>query len=77
MMTNEQKENLKKECENINSKIYDNFYDVVFKYHENFLTEKQVKDLINIDKVMLEDNILKAEIKTINTTLSLNIDKPV
>ena len=44
MLNNEQKENLKKECENINSKIYDNFYDIVFKYHKNCLTEQQVKD---------------------------------
>lgn len=77
-MTNEQKENLKRECENINNKIYDKkFYDIVFKYHENFLTEKQVKDLIGFDKVTLDGNVLKAEIKPINTTLSLNIDKPV
>ena len=78
MMTNQQKENLKKECENINNKIYDKkFYDIVFKYHENFLNEAQVKDLINIDNITLEDNVLKAEIKPINTTLSLNVDKPV
>lgn len=78
MLNNEQKENLKRECENINNKIYDKkFYDIVFKYHENFLTEKQVKDLIGFDKVTLEGNILKAEIKPINTTLSLNVDEPV
>lgn len=78
MLNNEQKENLKKECENINNKIYDKkFYDIVFKYHENFLNEAQVKDLINIDNITLEDNVLKAEIKPINTTLSLNVDKPV
>lgn len=77
MLNNEQKENLKKECENINSKIYDNFYDIVFKYHKNCLTEQQVKDLISFDKVTLEGNVLKAEIKPINTTLSLNVDEPV
>lgn len=78
MLNDEQKENLKRECENINNKIYDmNFYDIIFKYHENFLTEKQVKDLISFDKVTLDNNVLKAEIKPINTTLSLNIDEPV
>ena len=31
MLNNEQKENLKRECENINNKIYDKkFYDIVF-----------------------------------------------
>lgn len=78
MITEKQKGNLKTECKNINNKIYDmNFYNIVFKYHENFLTEKQVKDLINIDKITLEGNILKAEIKSIDTNLSLNVDEPM